>query len=526
MSDGRFSNMPLILPASFAAAAVIAILLHLLAIPNVEPREPPLVKPRIPLIGHIIGLIRYQAEYHMMLRRRTQKPIATLPMLNGKMYAIWDPTLVAAGLRSKHLSTTPQIISITKPLARITDHTDAVLKGADGEKLVQDVLACMPPAFVGESLKRMNGVALSHLEGYFNGLANGGEETVPSVWMWIRQLMAEPTGKAVFGNWNPFVKEPGFNQAIWDLEHDLLKLTTGVLPSVIAPAGHRARALIARVLTEYYSGKNDQDPSASVFVGARATALRNRNISDEDIGKIEMMVPFAALTNTVPSLFWLFSFIVSRPDLMLQLRDEVERGIVKREGDEVTVTASTSAIEERCPLLWACYRETLRTTVHQVSSRVAMQDVTLNDAEGRQYLLKKDAVVQMSIGSLNELEEYWGPNPADFEPTRFLDFANRSKAAEGRGSPKAMRAAFIPFGGGLHLCPGRMFAAAEMMAFTSTMLLGYDVEPLDGKKWNLPPFGPRSLIDAVAKPANNGEGFGIRIRRRQGWENVRWKYAL
>ena len=310
-----------------------------------------------------------------------------------------------------------------------------------------------------------------------------------------------------------------------DLEHDLLKLSLNVFPSIIAPAGHRARALLTRVLTEYYSEKHDKDPSASAFAKARAATLREGGIPDSDVARIEMLLPFAAMTNTVPSLFWLFSFVVSRPDLVIQLRKEVEGAILKRDGDEVTVMASASAVEERCPLLWSCYRETLRMTVHQVSTRTVMQDTTLSDGAGREYLLKKDVPVQLSLGSLNTIEEYWGPNSDEFDPTRFLDFANRSKTADGPGSPKAMRMAFLPFGGGAHLCPGRMFAAAEMMAFTASMLLGYDIEPLGGK-WDLPPFGNRSLIDAVTKPARDGKGFGARIRRRQGWENVRWNFEL
>jgi hypothetical protein len=133
-------------------------------------------------------------------------------MLNGKIYAIWDPVLVAAGLRNKHLSTSPQIRAVTRPLCGITDETDAILHGPNGEKIIHDVLACMPPAFVGENLQRMNGVALSYLGGYFNGLASKGEEAVPNVWMWIRGLMTEPTGKAVFGKDDPFSKEPGLSK--------------------------------------------------------------------------------------------------------------------------------------------------------------------------------------------------------------------------------------------------------------------------------------------------------------------------
>jgi cytochrome P450 len=277
-------------------------------------------------------------------------------------------------------------------------------------------------------------------------------------------------------------------------------------------------------MTDYYSAKHDQDDSVSAFAKNRAATQRKYGIPDADIGRLETMLPFAAMTNTVPSLFWLFSFVMSQPDLATQVREEVERAIAKRIGDEVVVMASPTVVEEKCPLLWSCYRETLRLTVHQVSTRTVLQDTTISDGAGREYLLKEGTTVQMATGFLGALEEYWGPNYSEFEPTRFVNYADRSRA-DGPGSGKAMRTAFLPFGGGAHLCPGRMFAAAEMMAFMATMLLGYEVEPQNGK-WELPPFGARSIIDAVTKPARNGDGFGVRIRRRSGWENVRWSYEL
>ncbi|KAL2014914.1 hypothetical protein VTK56DRAFT_7007 [Thermocarpiscus australiensis] len=174
----------------------------------------------------------------------------------------------------------------------------------------------------------------------------------------------------------------------------------------------------------------------------------------------------------------------------------------------------------------SCYRETLRYTVHQVITRTVVEDTTIHDGNGNQYLLRKGNVVQMSIGASHVVEGYWGADAHRFKPDRFLDFANRKGEDTGPGSQKAMRAAFQPFGGGSHLCPGRHFAFAEIMAILTTLLLGYEVEPLTGSEWKLPGFATSSVVDAVTKPARHGEGFGVRIRRRQGWEGVRWKYEL
>ena len=48
-------------------AAVFLLAWHRLAI-HMDPLEPPQLKPRIPLVGHLIGMIRYHTVYFEMLK--------------------------------------------------------------------------------------------------------------------------------------------------------------------------------------------------------------------------------------------------------------------------------------------------------------------------------------------------------------------------------------------------------------------------------------------------------------------------
>lgn len=47
---------------------IILFVLTRLISPTLDPKEPPLLKSRIPVIGHIIGIIRLQTSYHKFLR--------------------------------------------------------------------------------------------------------------------------------------------------------------------------------------------------------------------------------------------------------------------------------------------------------------------------------------------------------------------------------------------------------------------------------------------------------------------------
>jgi len=55
------------MPAIYLAATAVLLLLGQLLNPRMDAKEPPLVKPTVPWIGHLIGMIRHQAEYFGIL---------------------------------------------------------------------------------------------------------------------------------------------------------------------------------------------------------------------------------------------------------------------------------------------------------------------------------------------------------------------------------------------------------------------------------------------------------------------------
>lgn len=51
--------------------AVLVAVLHFLGkiiTPKINQHEPPILTPRVPLIGHILGLMKYEANYFSVLR--------------------------------------------------------------------------------------------------------------------------------------------------------------------------------------------------------------------------------------------------------------------------------------------------------------------------------------------------------------------------------------------------------------------------------------------------------------------------
>lgn len=53
--------------ATAAVLVVIATVMYVLSGPRIDDREPPVLKSKIPIVGHLIGMIRHQSAYFKVL---------------------------------------------------------------------------------------------------------------------------------------------------------------------------------------------------------------------------------------------------------------------------------------------------------------------------------------------------------------------------------------------------------------------------------------------------------------------------
>ena len=134
-------------------------------------------------------------------------------MLNGKVYGVWDPALVAAGLRNKDLSQGPYIEAMAEGLFMANEDTMAHIRDADNSKLVHEFMGAIPGSLMGDSLRALNSRALELLQEFFSGTAETTE--APNLWLWVRGLIMGVTTKSLFGEENPFDKDPELEECLW-----------------------------------------------------------------------------------------------------------------------------------------------------------------------------------------------------------------------------------------------------------------------------------------------------------------------
>jgi len=288
-------------------------------------------------------------------------------------------------------------------------------------------------------------------------------------------------------------------------------LVLDFLPRFTAPKGYAGRSVVTPAFKKYYNAGLDKN--ASPLVQGRARAARQWDLTTEEIAQAEITIIMAAGTNTVPNVFFMLCYILCQPNLINYLRSEVSKIVrrTSRDGTD-TVTLDISLLKSNCTVMTACFHETLRLIKTGASVRTILSDVMLND----KYLLKKGAFVQIPSGVLHVDPVTWGPDAKEFNPYRFCNQESLPKEQR-RNQEKA----YIPFGGGKNLCPGRHLAFTEITAFVAMVIYGFEISMADGSTWEVPKGEFQRLGVASISPKDD---LDVLIKRKAEFEGVVWKF--
>ncbi|EON98688.1 putative cytochrome p450 protein [Phaeoacremonium minimum UCRPA7] len=479
-----------------------------------DPREPPLAPQSIPIIGHMVGLARSKFNYHVDLSKRVNSPLFTMPLPGQKMYVATTPELIQKVQKQhKTLAFPPVAAKFASKVCGTSREAQAILgvnvNGDEGDfGLSMESAAAIRNALKpGPLLDDLNHAMIQEITKALDLLEPPrGQSREIGMYAWLRAAITTATTRSVYGPLNPY-DDKSVADAFWVFEEGLMALLVGFLPSITCRKPTAALKKVSKAIEAYYRAGGAKD--ASALARDRYQSGVDNNVPVEDIARYEVGGSLAILVNTAPAAFWALFLFNSHPDLLADIRKEIDACTeTATENGATRKTVDITALKEGCPLLLSAYQEVLRYSSMGTSVREVMEDIYLD-----QWLLKKGSMLQMPSRVIHQNADLWGANVTDFNPRRFLPEEKQNRPRD---------VCFRAFGGGKTLCPGRHFATNEILAVVAVFIARLDLTPVKGV-WKAPTTNNTNIATVIMEPDDDIQ---VVVKTRPGFEGVKWAIKL
>ncbi|KAL8536574.1 hypothetical protein ACS0TY_011961 [Phlomoides rotata] len=223
------------------------------------------------------------------------------------------------------------------------------------------------------------------------------------------------------------------------------------LPGTLFHKAMKARKELAKILAKILSLRRERKQNHNDLLGSfmgDAEGLTDDQIADNIIGVI-----FAARDTTASILTWILKYLAENPSVLQAVTEEQEAIIqAKEESGEGKSLNWTDT--RKMPITTRVIQETLRVaSILSFTFREAVEDVEFNG-----YLIPKGWKVLPLFRNIHHSPENF-PEPEKFDPSRF------------EVAPKPNT--FMPFGNGIHACPGNELAKLEILVLLHHLTTKY-----------------------------------------------------
>ncbi|XP_030634278.1 prostacyclin synthase [Chanos chanos] len=192
--------------------------------------------------------------------------------------------------------------------------------------------------------------------------------------------------------------------------------------------------------------------------------------------------------NAGPASFWLLAFLLTHPEAMKAVREEL------RELQRPPVDAA----QKHTPVFDSVLKETLRMTSAAFVTREVLQNKTLRLSGGREVLLRQGDRLCLFPFLSPQMDPQIHPEPEKFKFDRFLTTDGKEKT-EFYKDGRRMKYYSMPWGAGANACVGRHFAVTAIKQFVFMVLTHLDLE-LSDPNATIPPVNPSRYGFGVIQP--------------------------
>ncbi|XP_077583201.1 prostacyclin synthase-like [Stigmatopora nigra] len=457
--------------------------------------DPPLDKGLIPWLGHAIEFGKDAAKF---LNRMKEKhgDIFTVRVVGRYVTVLLDPHSYDSvisdsdSLDFEHYADVlmEKIFKLHIP-HRQPVHTKALMK----------------QHFQGMNLSTLNANMSRHLEDMLKA------EIPPNQKYWKQTELFDFSYGLLFkaGYLTLFGGEQNNNSAdpssVYDEYRKFDNLLTKMARSTLNPeekrtaqnARHRLCELLAPVGQTGESGSN-------AWICAYRRLLQMEGADEEMQRRAILLQLWATQGNVGPAAFWLLGFLLTNPEAMTAVRNEL-----KHISQIETSSASQFNSHENTPVLDSALKETLRLTAAPFITREVMQEKTIQMSTGQEYILRKGDRVCLFPFTSPQMDPEIYSEPEKFQFDRFLNKDGTTKRDFYKGG-RRLKYYTMPWGAGTNGCVGKHFAINTIRRFVHLML-AMDLELCD-RNAQMPGINPSRYGFGMLQPKGD---LLVRIKPRK-----------
>ncbi|XP_018534510.1 cytochrome P450 7B1 isoform X1 [Lates calcarifer] len=203
-------------------------------------------------------------------------------------------------------------------------------------------------------------------------------------------------------------------------------------------------------------------------------------LRDFDKAAHHFAILWASLGNTVPATFWTMYYLVSHPEALEVVRQEIH-DVLRTNGVEFSrdrdVTISRELLDKLL-YLESSINESLRLSSASMNIRVAQEDFDLQLDSERSVPVRKGDIIALYPQSMHLDPEIY-EEPQTFQFDRYTQ--DSKKKTDFYKDGEKLKYYLMPFGSGSSKCPGRYFAINEIKQFLCLLLLYFDLQLEEGQ---------------------------------------------
>jgi cytochrome P450 len=270
------------------------------------------------------------------------------------------------------------------------------------------------------------------------------------------------------------------NRAFVDTVAASMALVRRAIPGFAMWRGVRGRQVLVERFRALIPQKRAVHTSDFFSEFCHAQSEEGEKFNDQEIIDHMIFLMMAAHDTTTSTLTTMMYLLARHPEWQDRLRDQA-RALGKKQ-------LEFDDLDNLDELTWA-----MREALRMYPPLTSMPRACIRDTEFKGHLIPAGSMVGIYPIHAHHMESLWN-EPFRFDPERF---------SPARAEDRRHSFAWVPFGGGAHMCIGQHFATLQVKAIMHRLLLSY--------RWTTPPgyTMPYQMVP-IAKPR---DGLPVRLER-------------